>query len=55
MSDLPAVLKEGATRQREPTKLECGMLGALCATIVLGVLFWLSIQFSLVSLLVQVG
>jgi hypothetical protein len=55
MSDLPAVLKEGATRQREPTKLECGMLGALCATIILSILFWLSIQFSLVSLLVQVG
>jgi hypothetical protein len=31
------------------------MLGALCAAIILSVLFWLSIQFSLVSLLVQVG
>lgn len=55
MSDVPAVLKDGAVRQREPTRLECGMLGALCATIVLSVLFWLSIQFSLISLLVRIG
>jgi hypothetical protein len=55
MSDLPAALKDGVTRQREPTKLECGLLGALCATIVLSVLFWISVQFSLVSLLVRVG
>jgi hypothetical protein len=55
MTDIPGVLKDVATRQREPTKLECGLLGALCATIVLSVLFWLSIQFSLVSLLVKIG
>ena len=28
-------LKDQPKLQREPTKLECGMLGALCATIVL--------------------
>jgi hypothetical protein len=55
MTGIPAVLKDGATRQREPTKLECGLLGALCATIVLSILFWVSIQFSLISLLVKIG
>jgi hypothetical protein len=53
MSDFPPVLKDGTMRQRVPTKLECGLLGALCATIVLGVLFWLGIQFSLLQLIAQ--
>jgi hypothetical protein len=41
--------------RRGPTKLECGKLGALSATIALSILAWLSIQFSLVSLMVQIG
>jgi hypothetical protein len=54
MSDFSAGLKDRATRQREPTKLECGLLGALGATIVLAVLFWLGIQFSLLQLIIQI-
>ena len=40
-------------QRREPTKLECGMLGALAATIVWAVLFWLGIQLSVLNLLVH--
>jgi hypothetical protein len=54
MPDLSADFKDSATRHREPTKLECGLLGALAATIVLALLFWLSIQLSLLELVVQV-
>jgi hypothetical protein len=54
MSDFSANFKDQAMRQRQPTKLECGLLGALCATIILGVLFWLGIQFSLLQLIVQI-
>jgi hypothetical protein len=39
---------------REPTKLECGLLGALRATIVLGFLFWLGVQLSILNLVVQI-
>jgi hypothetical protein len=49
-----ADLKDQAKPQREPTKLECGMLGALCATVVLAVLFWLGFQFSILQLMVQI-
>ena len=52
MPDFSAELKDTATRQREPTKLECGLLGALTATIVLAFLFWLSIQFSFLRLII---
>jgi hypothetical protein len=54
MSDFSADFKDRATRQRQPTKLECGLLGALCATIVLGVLFWISIQFSILQLIIHI-
>ena len=54
MPDLSADFKDAATRQREPTKLECGLLGALAATIVLAILFWLSIQLSLLQLAIQI-
>jgi hypothetical protein len=57
MPDFPADLKAGvpAWRQkREPTKLECGLLGALIATIALGVLFWLALQLSILRLIVQI-
>jgi hypothetical protein len=54
MSDISADFKDQAKPQRQPTKLECGLLGALCATIVLSALFWLAIQFSLLQLMVQI-
>jgi hypothetical protein len=54
MSDFSADFKERATQQRQPTKLECGLLGALCATLVLGVLFWVAVQFSVLQLIVQI-
>jgi hypothetical protein len=53
MSDFSADFKDRATQQRQPTKLECGLLGALCATIILGVLFWIGIQFSILQLVIQ--
>jgi hypothetical protein len=49
-----ADLKDQAKPQREATKLECGLLGALCATVVLAVLFWLGFQFSILQLMVQI-
>jgi len=55
MSDFSADLKDEATRQRQPTKLECGLFGALSATIVLGILFWLGIQFSFFKLIIQIS
>jgi hypothetical protein len=54
MSNVSADFKDQATQQREPTKLECGLLGALCATVVLAVLFWLGFQFSILQLMVQI-
>jgi len=57
VADFPADIKGEipAWRQtREPTKLECGLLGALIATIALGFLFWLGIQLSLLRLIVQI-
>ena len=35
--------------KREPTKLECGLLGALLASIVLAFLFWLGIELSMLT------
>jgi hypothetical protein len=57
MADYPADFKgEVSTwrQRREPTKLECGMLGALSATIVLGFLFWLGVELSILRLIVQI-
>ena len=57
MVDLPTDFQAEvpAWRQkREPTKLECGLLGALTATIALGVLFWLGVQLSILRLIVQI-
>jgi hypothetical protein len=56
MSDFTSVLRDGASaarQKREPTKLECGLLGALFASIVLAFLFWLSIQLSLIALFIH--
>ena len=53
MSDVSTDFKDQPKPQRVPTKLECGLLGALGATIVLAVLFWLGIQFSLLQLMIQ--
>jgi hypothetical protein len=58
LSDLSNDLKDGFStlrQRREPTKLECGMLGALAATVVLGSLFWLGVQLSVLNLLVHLG
>jgi len=56
MPDFPAVLRDGfsAWRQtREPTKLECGLLGALLASIVLAFLFWLGIELSMLTIIIR--
>jgi len=55
MADFSPDLTDRTTRQREPTKLECGLLGALSATVVLGTLFWLGIQFSFLKLIIQIS
>jgi hypothetical protein len=57
MPDFPAALKAGITagqQKREPTKLECGLLGALFASIALSLLFWLGIQLSILRLIIQI-
>jgi hypothetical protein len=57
MADFPADLKDAAPawrQKREPTKLECGLLGALTATIGLGFLFWLGVQLSILQLIVRI-
>jgi hypothetical protein len=56
MLDIPADLKEVVStwrQQREPTKLECGLLGALSATILMAFLLWLSVQLSIINLVIQ--
>jgi len=55
MPDFPAALKDGVLawrQQREPTKLECGLLGALLASIVLAFFFWLGIELSMLSIII---
>ena len=55
MPDLAAVLQAGvsASRQkREPTKLECGLLGALLASTVLALMFGLGIELSLLMIII---
>ena len=56
MVDFSAALRDGASasqQKREPTKLECGLLGALLASIVLAFLFWLGFQLSLITLFIR--
>ena len=55
MPDFAAVLKDGVSawqQKREPTKLECGLLGALLASIALAFFFWLGIELSMLSLII---
>jgi hypothetical protein len=55
MPDFAAVLKDGvsASRQkREPTKLECGLLGALLASTVLALMFGLGIELSMLTIII---
>ena len=55
MPDFAAVFKDGlsaARQKREPTKLECGLLGALIASINLAFLFWLGLQLTMLRLLI---
>jgi hypothetical protein len=57
MANFLSVLRDtvfASHQNREPTKLECGLLGALLATIVLGVLFWIGVQFSILKLIIQI-
>jgi hypothetical protein len=57
MPDFPTALKErisAGQQKREPTKLECGLLGALFASIALALLFWLGVQLSILRLIVQI-
>jgi hypothetical protein len=54
MPDFPSLSKGGASawrQEREPTKLECGLLGALLASIVLAFFFWLGIELSLLTII----
>ena len=56
MPDFPAALEgevSAGQQKREPTKLECGLLGALLASIVLAFLFWLGLQLSVLSLIIR--
>jgi len=56
MADFSAILRDGASalrQKREPTRLECGLLGALLASIALAFLFWLSIQLTLITLFIR--
>lgn len=56
MTDLSAVLKYGVSAfrgKREPTKLECGLIGALLASMFMTFLFWLGIQLSLLTLIIH--
>jgi hypothetical protein len=58
LSDLSTDLKDELStlpQRREPTKLECGMLGALVASIVWAVLFWLGIQLSMLNFMVHLS
>jgi hypothetical protein len=55
MPDYPALFRDGVAagqQKREPTKLECGLLGALLASIVLSFFFWLGLQLSLLQLMI---
>ena len=55
MPDYPALFKNGVLagqQKREPTKLECGLLGALVPSIVLAFFFCLGLQLSLLQLMV---
>jgi hypothetical protein len=57
MPDFPAAIKDGIAagqQKREPTKLECGLLGALFASIALSLLFWLGVQLSILRLIIQI-
>jgi hypothetical protein len=55
MPDFAAVLQAGvsaARQKREPTKLECGLLGALLASTVLALIFGLGLQLSLLTIII---
>jgi len=55
MPDFAMVLKDGVSawqQKREPTKLECGLFGALLASMALAFFFWLGIQLSVLTLIV---
>jgi hypothetical protein len=56
MPDFATALKGEVSawqQKREPTKLECGLLGALLASIALAFFFWLGIELSLITLFIR--
>jgi hypothetical protein len=60
MADYPAPHNDGIAAwwqrqhsERELTKLECGLLGALSASMVLVLLLWLGSQLSIIALSIQ--
>jgi hypothetical protein len=60
MSNYPAPHNDGISAwwqrqhaERELTKLECGLLGALSASIALAFLLWLGSQLSIIALSIQ--
>lgn len=59
MPDLPAAHQDGASAwwqreaKRELTKLECALLGALSATIVLMLIVALGLQLSILAMSIQ--
>jgi hypothetical protein len=56
MPDYPTLFQSGLAtghQKREPTKLECGLIGALLASIVLAFFFWLGLQSSLLQLVIS--
>jgi hypothetical protein len=55
MADFTAALEREVSarqQQREPTKLECGLLGALLASTVLALMFGLGLQLSLLTIII---
>jgi hypothetical protein len=55
MPDFAMALKDGvsaARQKREPTKLECGLLGALLASTVLALMFGLGIELSMLTIII---
>jgi hypothetical protein len=58
MPEFPVAHQDGSAawrQKREPTKLECGLLGALSATIVLAIFFWLGVQLSILRLIIEIN
>jgi hypothetical protein len=56
--DFAVALKDGvsaARQKREPTKLECGLLGALLASTVLALMFGLGIELYMLTIIIPLA